>query len=113
MRESVGVALSGMQHCAGPLHQQSPQVGVSALGNVPKARPTAGGMLAWSQAEPGGELPAAHEVAGVSYGSHNRQCRERPEATNLHQPTRGLALPGAGLELSVVSTDALIEQRQV
>ncbi len=109
----VGVPCRGVQHRSGPLHQQHAQVPIAASADVAEAALAAGRVSARHQAEPGGELPAAFEVARIAYGGDYCHGGKRPDTANLHQPLRRLAGTGLGLDLTVVGADALIELHQV
>ena len=78
-----------------------------------QARFAARGVLARHETEPGGELPAAAEIARVSYGGHDRHGGERANAADLHQALGRFALPRLLFELPVIGADARIELRQV
>jgi len=105
--EPVGLVLGRSQHGACAHHQQAAQVGVTGLGDAPQAGLAARAVLAGHQAEPGGELAPAFEVAPVAnHGDHGRgdgladaaQAHEllgRVVVTARHLPDVGVVLGDA------------------
>jgi hypothetical protein len=66
-------------------------------------------MLPRRKPQPGGELPAAAEVARIAYSGDDGQSAECTDAADLHQAARRLALPSLLLELAIVCSNALIQ----
>src|SRR5439155_11091998 len=61
-RHAVLVSARRVQYGARALYQEIAKVGIAPLADVTQARLAAGGVLARSQADPGGELPAVLEL---------------------------------------------------
>src|SRR3990172_6707449 len=95
------------------LHEQVAEVRIAALADVSEAGFPAGGVLAGSQADPGGELAAVLELPGVAHGGDDGKRRGGPDAADLHQALRRLAEFGLGFDLPVITADALIEHAQL
>lgn len=67
-------------------------------------------MLTGNQADPGGELPAVFELPAVTYSSDDRERGGGPNAADLHQALRELALACLGFQLAIVGLYTHIEQ---
>src|SRR6516162_2354427 len=96
------MAFAVAERRAGAHDQQLAQVTVAHLGDAPEPWLAAGRTLAWRQAEEGGELAPAGEVAHVPDRGHDRRGGDRADAGNGHQPLCGLsALTDIAISLSI------------
>src|ERR1700692_4148698 len=95
---------------AGAYDQKLAQVAVPLLGDAPKPRFAAGRVLARRQAEEGGELAPAGEVAVVLDRGRDRRCGDWADAGNGHQPLGRLVRLDRRRKLPVDRSDGLIER---
>ena len=108
------------------MDEQATKVGVSASSNFAEPRFAAAALLAWGDAETGGELTSVFVVAGVAHGRDQGICRERANAGAALQAFDhrvGLRLAGdvfvafgntgvEGLELAEHALDHGLERRR-
>ena len=103
----------GVQRRARTLDEQATKVGVAVFRNVAKACLAARGMLPRSETEPGGELPAAAEIARITYGRDYGKRAERSDAAYLHESLRRLTDLCLLIELVIVFGDTFVEHADV
>jgi hypothetical protein len=74
-----------LQHGASTHDEQSSQIRVAALGDVPEPRLAAARVLARDESEPGGELAAVLEVMAIANGGNQGRCSDGSDAkARLH-----------------------------
>src|SRR5271170_4669418 len=95
---------------AGAHDQELAQIAIAHLGDAAEPRFAAGRVLAWRQAEEGGELTPAGEGAGVLDRGHDRRCGDRADAGNGHQPLGRLVRLDRRRKLPVDRADRLIQR---
>src|SRR5436190_3399047 len=82
-RQRIVLADRPLQNAARSHHEQRAQVGIAATGDTPKALFAAGGVLAWNETEPGGELPTVLELAHVAHTGDDRRGGDRTDSLAL------------------------------
>ena len=107
--DGVGLALGCCQHSARAQHQQAAQVAVTRLGDAPQPRLAARAVLAWCQAQPGGELPPAVEVVAVADHGQQTGGGGGAHAAELHQALGSGVLLGHSPDVEVVLGDARVQ----
>lgn len=93
--------------------EQRAQVGIAALADAQKRRLAAGGVLPGHDAQPGRQLPAVLEVAGIPDRGRHRRGRERAETRNGRQLLAGRVLPMPQLDFGAQLADLAVEFPEV
>jgi len=81
-----------LQDAACSLHEQSSQVGITALAYTEQLLLASGGVFAWNQSNPGCELPAPMEGRSIPDGRDECGCCQWPNAGDRVQASAGIAL---------------------
>ena len=97
----------------GALHQQRPDIGITALADPQQSRLATGRILARYQPQPGGQFPAIFKVVGITNGGYQYRGDSWADTRYLHQALTDGVLVSHSLDLQVSLFDlaVLLDQR--
>src|SRR5215510_14012415 len=107
------ISLGRMAHeRARPVHQQRPEVDITALADAQQSGLATGGILFRRQAQPGGALATVLKLSGVGDSSNKSGGGERADAFKLPEPLAQWIVPVQPLHSAIAEGDALFEGLQ-
>lgn len=107
--QAIGAPLDLQHDGACALHQQSPQILVTALADAQQRWLAAGTVLARDEPDRSRELACASELPGIAQFHCEHAGRDRADARNLQQPQAALILSKLPDQFALDLPDLLIQ----